>query len=52
MPDTASYALSLMVAELQKDFPHLQIESYFDSYENKQKVVKQIFDLDFYNHLI
>lgn len=52
LTDLASYATALIVEELLKEFPSLKIENYFDSYENKQQIVKQTFDLQFYNHLI
>lgn len=52
VPELASYATAFILKELQKVFPNLKIEWYFDSYENKQKEVTQIFDLAFYNHLI
>lgn len=52
VPDLASYATAFIINELQKEFPNLKIEWYFDSYENKQKEVTQTFDLAFYNNLI
>ena len=52
MPETCQYATSLITKELQKEFPNLKIESYFDSYNKKQETVKQVFDLNFYNNLI
>lgn len=52
VPDLASYATAFIINELQKEFPNLKIEWYFDSYENKQKEVTQSFDLAFYNNLI
>ncbi len=52
MTDLASYATALIVEELKKEYPNLKIEWYFDSYPVKQKEVKQVFDLNFYNNLI
>jgi len=52
LPDLASFATALIVEGLKKEYPNLIIESYFDSYEKKQEVVKQDFDLKFYNNLI
>lgn len=52
VPDLASYATAFIINELQKEFPNLKIEWYFDSYESKQKEVTQSFDLAFYNNLI
>ncbi len=52
LTDLASYATSLIYNELLKEFPQLKIEGYFDSYIKKQPVIKQEFDLSFYNNLI
>lgn len=50
--ETASRWTSLVLSELKKVFPNLEVISYFDSYENKQKDVKVPFDLNFINNLI
>lgn len=50
--DLASYATALIVEELKHEYPNLSIDAYFDSYNIKQKEVRQIFDLSFYNNLI
>ncbi|MDD5769476.1 MAG: phenylalanine--tRNA ligase subunit beta [Candidatus Gracilibacteria bacterium] len=52
LPELASYATSLIVEELKLVFPNLKLENYFDSYTKKQEIVKQQFDLEFYNNLI
>jgi len=52
MPDLALYGTSLIVAELEKEYPNLKFVSYSDIYNDKQKEVKQTFDLNFYNNLI
>jgi phenylalanyl-tRNA synthetase beta subunit len=52
LPDTAHHATALIVEELQKVSPNLTLDAYFDSYEQKQPVITQEYDLDFYNKLI
>lgn len=52
LPETASRWMSLILSELKKEFPKLEIVSYFDSYEDRQKEVKLPFDLAFINNLI
>lgn len=52
LPETASRWMSLILSELKKVFPKLEVISYFDSYEDKQKEVKLPFDLAFINNLI
>lgn len=52
VPELAHYASAFIVEELEKVFPNLKIEWYFDAYEGKQKEITQTFDLAFYNNLI
>ena len=52
LTDLASYATALIISELKKDYPALTLDAYFDSYPVKQELVKQTFDVAFYNNLI
>lgn len=52
LPEMASRWMSLILNELQKSFPSLEVESYFDSYNEKQKEVKVPYDINFINNLI
>jgi hypothetical protein len=42
----------LIVSELQKYFPKMKLEKYFDSYPEKQKNIEIDFDLNYINRLI
>ena len=52
LPEMSHYWASLIVSELEKAFPNLQLEALSDCYEEKQKEVMIDYDLDFINHLI
>jgi len=51
-PDLCGYALDFIVKNILASFSNAKIGRYFDSYEDPQKPVTQIFDLEFYNRLI
>gem|GEM_PF-2020662 len=51
-PDLCGYTLDFIVKNILASFPDAKIGRHFDSYEDKQEPVNQIFDLDFYNRLI
>lgn len=52
LPQTAQYATALILENVKKYFPHLELKWYFDSYPKPQETITQLFDLDFYNHLL
>jgi len=52
LPEMCSRWASLIISELEKEFPNLKIEEFIDSYEVKQKEVEIDYDIDFINNLI
>ncbi len=52
LPEMASKWAALIISELEKAFPDLQLEAISDCYEIKQKEVEIDYDLDFINNLI
>jgi len=52
LPEMCSRWASLIISELEKEFPELKIENIKDCYENKQEKVEIEYDINFVNNLI
>ena len=52
LPEMCSRWASLIISELEKQFPDLKIVSIKDEYKNKQKEIEIDYDIDFIKNLI